>query len=201
MCENEARRKFCSIRCGVNFANSKRKVSLGWIKHKPKEDYFCHWCFEKLNGQRRKFCCQTHAMMWQAKNRPETLRRAGKKWRKSLPSNHPLKIRRRLSSSIRRMIKSRGGKKQIGTKSLTGCSVNELMAHIEKKFKPGMNWNNRATFGWHIDHIRPCASFDLTNPDEQKKCFHYTNLQPLWWNENVAKSDRYLKMPVRRVKI
>ena len=54
-----------------------------------------------------------------------------------------------------------------------------------------MNWLNYKLDGWHVDHIRPVASFDLTNEEEFKKCFHYTNLQPLWADENLKKSDKY----------
>ena len=70
-----------------------------------------------------------------------------------------------------------------------------------------MTWENHTTHGWHIDHVKPCAVFDLSKPEEQKKCFHYTNLQPLWakenlsksgsWNAHIAKTGRYIKMPVR----
>jgi len=62
------------------------------------------------------------------------------------------------------------------------------VAHIEKQFKPGMNWENYSLYGWHIDHIRPCASFDLTKEEEIQKCFHYSNLQPLWAEENLKKA-------------
>jgi len=50
-----------------------------------------------------------------------------------------------------------------------------------------MSWDNYGYRGWHIDHIRPCASFDLTDPEQQRECFHYTNLQPLWWQDNLRK--------------
>jgi hypothetical protein len=54
-----------------------------------------------------------------------------------------------------------------------------------------MSWNNYGIKGWHIDHIKPCSSFDLSDLEQQKKCFHYTNLQPLWWYDNLIKSDKY----------
>ena len=54
-----------------------------------------------------------------------------------------------------------------------------------------VSWGNSSLEGWHIDHIRPCASFDLTDPEQQKQCFHYTNLQPLWAEDNLRKSDKW----------
>ena len=72
------------------------------------------------------------------------------------------------------------------------CSLEQFLIYMEKKFTKGMTWNNYGNNGWHIDHIIPCSSFDLTNPEEQKKCFHYTNLQPLWAEDNLRKSDKIL---------
>lgn len=70
---------------------------------------------------------------------------------------------------------------------LLGCSIQEAKDHIASQFVPGMTWDNHGK--WHIDHIRPCASFDLTDEAQQKECFHYTNLQPLWAEDNVRKRD------------
>jgi len=71
--------------------------------------------------------------------------------------------------------------------SLIGCSQEELRNYFESKFANGMTWKNYGYDGWHIDHIVPCIKFDLTQPSEQAKCFHYTNLQPLWKNDNLSK--------------
>jgi len=59
-----------------------------------------------------------------------------------------------------------------------------------KQFKPGMTWDNYGYYGWHIDHKVPCSNFDLSKPEEQYKCFHYTNLQPLWAEENLIKGGK-----------
>lgn len=78
------------------------------------------------------------------------------------------------------------------TSKILGCDFKFFQKYIEKKFKPNMNWQNWTFYGWHLDHIKPISSFDLTKKTEQKKCFHYTNLQPLWWEDNLKKNNRYI---------
>ena len=97
----------------------------------------------------------------------------------------------RLRNDLRkRILNALNGKdKSAKSMELIGCDINCLREHLESQFKDGMTWENRGLHGWHIDHIIPCASFDLSKEDEQKKCFHYTNLQPLWAKENLRKSD------------
>jgi hypothetical protein len=80
-------------------------------------------------------------------------------------------------------------KKYDRSEKLLGCSWEEFINYIESKFTNGMTWENRGKKGWHLDHIRPCASFDLSDPEQQKECFHYTNLQPMWQPENQSKSS------------
>jgi hypothetical protein len=76
------------------------------------------------------------------------------------------------------------------TKVLLGCSVENLKKHLETQFTKGMTWENFGNDGWHIDHIIPCAFFDLTKPSHQKICFNYQNLQPLWAKDNLSKRDK-----------
>jgi hypothetical protein len=76
------------------------------------------------------------------------------------------------------------------TKVLLGCSVENLKKHLETQFTNGMTWENFGNDGWHIDHIIPCAFFDLTKPSHQKVCFNYQNLQPLWAKDNLSKRDK-----------
>jgi len=94
-------------------------------------------------------------------------------------------LRSRLWDLLRRQ---RNIKETSGALKLLGCSVEELWNHLEKQFKPGMTKHNHGL--WHIDHIKPCISFNLTDEKQKKECFHYTNLQPLWAKENLIKGSK-----------
>jgi len=75
---------------------------------------------------------------------------------------------------------------------LLGCSITTLKVHLERGFKVGMSWENYGRRGWHVDHIRPLRSFNLTDPEQIQKAFHYQNLQPLWARENLQKGSKFL---------
>ena len=92
-----------------------------------------------------------------------------------------------MRNRIKSGIKSSKGTKQTKTTELLGCSIEKARKHIESQFTEGMSWDNYCLDGWHIDHIKPCNTFDLTDPDQQKKCFHYTNLRPLWAKDNLSR--------------
>lgn len=102
------------------------------------------------------------------------------------------KLRGHMRTRISNALKRNGAQKATNTVNLLGCTVPELKKHLESKFIEGMTWDNYGMSGWHVDHIIPCASFDLTNEEQQKKCFHHTNLQPLWAEDNMKKSDKIL---------
>jgi hypothetical protein len=76
---------------------------------------------------------------------------------------------------------------------LLGCSVDEFKKYISSLFTEGMTWENNTYKGWHLDHIKPIASFPnlKTSIEEQRECFHYTNYQPLWWRDNMKKGSKY----------
>jgi hypothetical protein len=110
----------------------------------------------------------------------------------------PLILREDLAvqRKLKRLLRRRMGKVLKGLRSagsvedLVGCTLAQLRGHLESKFQPGMTWHNRGFRGWHIDHIRPCASFDLADPEQQRKCFYYNNLQPLWAADNMRKGAK-----------
>jgi len=110
---------------------------------------------------------------------------------KQRKNNPQFRFKQNLSRRIRGAITKLKTKKNISTLELTGINnIQSLMHYIAKQFKcdlkgKPMTWDNYGE--WHIDHIKPCISFDLTCPIQQKKCFHYTNLQPLWAIDNLKK--------------
>lgn len=117
--------------------------------------------------------------------------RKSEKGKESAKRHYESSVKRHISSRLRiRLNKVLAGKIKKGSAiSDLGCPVDELISHLEKKFKPGMNWDNRSL--WHIDHIRPLSSFDLEDRAQLKEACHYTNLQPLWAEENMIKGDRH----------
>lgn len=115
---------------------------------------------------------------------PEGVRKNKRDWEKRVGAKQLNQvIRKRLRQRVRNALN--GFAKAASTMRLLGCSIEELKNHLEKQFRPGMSWDTRCF--WHIDHIKPCLKFDLSNPEEQRKCFHFTNLQPLWACENLSK--------------
>ena len=114
-----------------------------------------------------------------------------KVWRKKRLREDPsYKIQIYLRSRINKVLKRQKAKKYYHFNEVIGCSPKELKEHLERKFRRGMTWENYSPKTWHIDHIIPCAKFDLTKEEEQRKCFHFSNLQPLWAKHNLQKRDR-----------
>jgi len=93
-----------------------------------------------------------------------------------------------LRSRLRMAMKAQDTKKYLKAEELVGCSIHYLKEYLTKQFKPGMNWNNVGK--WHVDHIIPVVKFNLKDPEQQKICFHYTNLQPLWALDNIKKGTK-----------
>lgn len=123
------------------------------------------------------------------KNNKEHIREYSRNWERNKRKTDPMyslikNLRSRLWTVLKRQ------KKSNSTLELTGCSLEELKKYLESKFEDGMDWNNYGV--WHIDHIIPCANFDFSDPKQQKICFHYTNLQPMWGEKNIKKGSRLI---------
>lgn len=140
-----------------------------------------------------------NAKRWQAKNRERLLeyQKARHKRRREIEriynrnrirTSIPAYLSNVLSKRLNRAARDHGFRRCARAKELLGCSIEYLIKHLESNFSDGMIWENRGQ--WHVDHIVPCASFDLTKPENQRACFHWTNLQPLWAKDNRTKKNR-----------
>lgn len=102
------------------------------------------------------------------------------------------RILKNLRSRIRFALKKGEIKKADTTENLLGCTVPEFKTHFTSLFTKDMSWDYFMAGKIHIDHIIPCAKFDLTNEEQQRICFHYTNLQPLWSTDNLKKGAKII---------
>ena len=115
--------------------------------------------------------------------------------KKYLSENIQARIASNLRGRVYRAVKN--GWKHYRLLDGLQCSVTDLMSHIQSKFQPGMAWNNYGE--WELDHVLPCASFDLTKKQDQAACFHWSNLQPLWAKDNASKRDRLDWSPKKEI--
>jgi hypothetical protein len=176
------------------YLNNKEK-----IKERKKEHYLNNK--EKILAQQKEYQLNNKGKIkeYQLKNK-EKIKERKKKYHlnNKEKTNNRKKNRYRTDPNFRIVqclrarltIAIKGTSKSKATLTLLGCTIEQLWVHLEKQFQP---WMTRANHGlWHMDHIRPCASFDdLTDPKQQAECFHYTNLQPLWAHQNISKGAKY----------
>ena len=128
--------------------------------------------------------CSDRMKGWRKENR------AGQReYFRSLEAMDP---NRRIAEALRSRLRQaiNGGYRAGSSVQDLGCSIPELKAHLEARFQPGMTWDNWTVDGWHIDHIKPLDSFDLTDRQQFLQACHYTNLQPLWAEQNLSKGAR-----------
>jgi hypothetical protein len=152
-----------------------------------------HKAYYEANKERLKH----HQRQWYAKN-AERARLFAVEWRRknrqhiiarqSLP-------KARLDGAVSRAIRARiakGSKRRAKWETLVGYSINQLMAHLERQFLPGMTWENYGLRGWHIDHIVPLSAFNYETPDhiDFKRAWALSNLRPLWARDNISKGGR-----------
>jgi hypothetical protein len=195
------------------YLKNKEKILIGqkkyYLKNKEKrKQYSKEWRLKNINKlkiQKKEWYLNNkehkkkYDIIYKNKHK-ERYKKQNKKYQKEnrdkinkfLLNKYHNNIHFKLSNILRkRVIKVlKGYNKSKNTMNLLGCTIEELWKHLEYTFKPGMTRENHGL--WHVDHIKPCASFDLTKPEEQAKCFHYTNLQALWAHENLSKSDKIL---------
>jgi hypothetical protein len=192
-----ADRKKFTASCKVCRNKSMANASLKW-KHKNKSRFDAYRRqFDKRRYRKRitdpvvgedwKKKIRTKANEYRKRNRDKVARYQRQR-RKADPIY-------RLRTNMSRRINSalRGKTKSAGTMQIVGCSLDHLKCHLESQFEPEMNWSNMGGGAgqWSVDHIVPCAAHNLSDPKEVEKCFHWTNLRPLWHRDNIIKSSNY----------
>lgn len=124
------------------------------------------------------------------RNTPEARRKANIARRRLYVTDLSFRLTVNLRVRVRKALA--GISKSASTLNLLGCTLEEFKAHLKRQFKPGMLWSNYGYRGWHVDHIIPCASFDLSDPDQQLACFHYSNMRPTWRFDNQSRGCKFL---------
>jgi len=154
-----------------------------------------------LKNREKRIKCQRKYRLINLRENRESARKYYFKNKERLSKNNTrnARERRRTNPSFRildnlrsRMLHALKGKnKSAPTMNLLGVKNIEIVwQRLESLFQDGMTRENHGM--WHIDHITPCTAFDLTDSEQQKKCFHYTNLQPLWAIDNMRKSNKII---------
>ena len=184
--------KRCVGSTGCNRVKSINKFTLRSDTGKRRNQ--CLTCQNKLKrlwGINNPVLVREKNTRWRINN-PEKNRAKIKKWRDNNPEYFK-KVEVRLAHNLRsRLIRAIKNDQKSGSAIRDlGCSVEELKQYIENQFQSEMTWDNWAMDGWHIDHIKPLVSFDLTDRKQFLEACHYTNLQPLWTIENLSKGSKY----------
>jgi len=173
-CLKQSKRNYDKIRNKTNAARieMRRKYALSNRRKQLRKNYIS----EKL-----------YTKKWAAEN-PERTRElariASRRKRATLDGKIMCSLRSRISVMMRRSKTNKNNK----TIEYLGCSITQFKKHLKNNFTEGMSFDNYGE--WHIDHIKPCSSFDFMKEPEIKKCFNYRNMQPLWAKDNIIKSDK-----------
>ena len=180
---------------GRLFSHCKKCVSKKQAAHYAEnKDSKAQYGKSYYQANREKVLARCRA--YRAKSKPaKRIRKANMKWlsawkRLKRGQDVQFAIREKLRKQIWARLKRAGASKRATTIQLLGCSVQEFRKHMESLWKSGMAWNNHGKV-WHIDHIRPLSSFDLTRLDQQLEAFHFSNTQPLFAFENLTKKDKW----------
>jgi len=158
----------------------RRKWRLNWYSQdhiRLKEKQYKLKNREKIREQGREYS-----------QRLEVRNRRREQVRYKLKHDPIFKLKCNVRTRIRLYVRRGLAKKTLPTSTLIGCSWEFLKVHLEKRFKPNMNWNNYGK--WHIDHHKAMAKFDLFKEKELLECCNYSNLRPLWAEENLRKGSR-----------
>lgn len=177
------------------------KANRARIRAKAREEYWDDPEAARKRGRETYLRYREHVLEYQFQYHQENIEKVAEYHRKYLRENRD-KINQytmnryyndvnfRIAMNLRSRINAalKGKSKLLHSVELIGCSIEQLEKYIESMFAVEMSWDNYGSY-WEVDHIIPCAAFDLSQLEEQKRCFHWTNLQPLEAVENNRKND------------
>jgi len=141
----------------------------------------------KRQGMEGRIKQREYMRKWRGENREHYQSYLNAYERERMQNDVYFRLKRRLRDRFKNYFKSKTSK----IDKYTGCSIPNLKHYLELQFTPEMNWDNQGSY-WHIDHIKPIDSFDLTKESDLKAALHYTNLQPLSGAENLIKKDKII---------
>jgi hypothetical protein len=168
-----------------------RAVTSEWQKNNPEKVRARNIRWRKDNPNKRRAAVAN----WK-KNNPEKVRAQGTRRAKERRVCDPnFKIKQNIQRAIRMALNGRN--RSIHSIELLGCSIEYLRSYLEQQFSPNMTWDNYGLYGWHIDHIIPLSYFDFTDPEQQRRAWHYTNLRPLWAADNLKKNNKLIEIQLK----
>jgi hypothetical protein len=136
---------------------------------------------EYAEGQRRLGRAKYQSAAHKKRNREYQARRRAE--------DPGFRLANRVRTLINMSLRKGEGLKTARSEEYLDCSWEQFRRHIEAHFTEGMSWENQGD--WHLDHVRPCASFDLADPEQQRACMHWSNWRPMWAEQNVRKSSKW----------
>ena len=183
----------------MNDKNKQKNCRYNYYK-KEVIELKCKQCgkkfLQKIKNKKDSYCYDKKCELkfkkeWQRLNRQTNKhkKRVREYMKNYIPTEYG-KIARMLRARINVALYKSKAIKSNSTLKLVGCTIEEYKQHIESQFSEGMSWDNHGE--WHIDHIKPISSFDITKEDEQLKAFHYSNCRPLWAKDNLKKGAKLL---------
>jgi hypothetical protein len=163
---------------------SKEKSKTEFSKMKSQTDSLNYWCRVCVKEDRK-------YKSWNL-NQYSTYKNYRRTWNNNqYNSDLNYKLIINFRCRMNSILKKQSTQKNNTSLKYLGCSLEEYKQHLEKQFKPDMNWDNHGVI-WEVDHIYPCSKFDLTIEKNIYECFNYINTQPLHKSENRSKKDKII---------
>ena len=180
--------KKCQVSKSFDYFYKDKKVKDGYRNNCKLCDITRVSRYNSLNKERHRDAQKK----WRSNNKFKDNKRCYDSLRKRLKNNTSFRISTNIAQILRKRLKKIGSHKQRERiASIIGCTIDEFKKHLEFIFQQNMSWSNYGKDGWHMDHICPISQ--AVSREEVLKLNHYTNLQPLWAEDNLNKSDSKTK--------